>query len=790
MSLPLRTTIPLTAVAIATIAVCFSTPMSVAIGVASTYDATEGEARLFLRQAGVLASTYLAQRPSHELRGLMAAYQDNIWVTNAVIVGPDDRVLDAWGPGAPPSSWTAATVAWPPGRAAELRRRAVQTGFVQSLVDRDQRRIFVVHAVWPAGARAGAAAPHVLALEYDVSRGLDEVYGASMLALAIFFVLIFAMAIAAGTALRWLLRRRSAILLRVARDIAQGNFDARVGASADDEFGAIATAIDDMAARLAETRDRNRQSEERYRTLFDEADDAVVLCDDHGLVQDANHAAVQLFGRSVEQLRGLTLETLVDTGADEAPGGGRSKGAGGGPGEGRREGRGEASAPDGVRIPVEFHVRALTGVGTLALFRDLRRALEATRMRDAMVMQERLAALGTLAAGVGHELNNPLSYVSGNLDLLDAALRSGVGVGPASSAASSAASLRALVDDARDGAARMKRIVGELHVFTRAARDDRTGRRADQTAVAVRAELDAGVQLASHALKGRARVVKELAPSLPPVRGEEGRLTQVIVNMLTNALHAMPADRDEVDNVITLRAAVVDDGLIVAIDVIDNGNGIAADVLPHVFAHFFTTRTGQGGSGLGLSVSRELVLSMGGTLDVESEPGRGTAFRIRLPAARGATTSPPAHVTTQPGVAGAVDTVAGDIASVRVLIVDDDPLVARVLRLMLGAADVTVASGVAEALEAARRFDFDCVLCDLIMPDGGGEAVVRGLQRQDPRLVERVVFMTAGISSHDLKSFVDRAGRPVLEKPVAPATLCAVVAAARRPAGLLTVAAQ
>jgi CheY-like chemotaxis protein len=393
-------------------------------------------------------------------------------------------------------------------------------------------------------------------------------------------------------------------------------------------------------------------------------------------------------------------------------------------------------------------------------------------------VQERLAALGTLAAGVGHELNNPLSYVSGNLELLDAALRAGADGAPASSAAA----VRALVDDARDGAARMQRIVGELHVFTRAARDDRTGRRADQAAVAVRTELDAAVQLVSHALKGRARLAKEFDPALPPVRGEEGRLAQVIVNMLTNALHAMPADRADVDNVITLRATTVDGGQIVAVDVVDNGNGIAADVLPHVFAPFFTTRVGQGGSGLGLSVSRELVLSMGGTLDVESDPGRGTAFRIRLPAAPGATTTT-TNVATSPGPhpgAGRGADATANVAGARVLIVDDDPLVARVLRLMLGPADVTVAGGVAEALEAARRIDFECVLCDLIMPDGGGEAVVRGLQRHDPRLVDRVVFMTAGISSHELKSFVDRAGRPVLEKPVAAATLRAVVAEYRR----------
>lgn len=774
--LPLRRTIPLTAIAIAAVACCFSTPMSVVIGWSAAYDSAEGDSRLFLTQAGTFVDVALKHQRVDQLEGLLLAFRDNISVTSAHLLGPDDRVLDSWGRQPPPPTWTAATATWPPGVAADLRARAETTRSVQSFVDRDARRILVVHTVQATGGPPGAGA-YLLTMEYDVNKGLDEVLGAASLALGIFFVFVFGLAIAAGATLRWLLRHRSAILLRVARDIAHGNFEARVGGSVDDEFGAVAAAIDDMAARLAETRERNRQNEERYRTLFEEADDAVLLCDDGGSVQDANHAAVALFGRTTDQLRGANVDTIVVL--DSAgPLAARSRSGV------TAIGRAGARGADGTIVPVEFHVRTHAGLGTLALFRDLRQELEAAQMRDALVVQERLAALGTLAAGVGHELNNPLSYVAGNLELIEAALQNRTATHDPSSSSSPATSdtrttaspsldLMALVRDARDGAARMKRIVGELHVFTRAARDRRTADELE-SCVDVATEIDAAVHLADHALKGHARVHRKIDAGLPPVRGEEGRLAQVVVNLLTNAARAMPPDRDPADNAITLRATVNDGGDTVFVEVIDNGMGIDPAVLPHVFAPFFTTRTTAGGSGLGLSVSRELVLAMGGTIDVQTMPGGGgCTFRLRLPGVpktKAAPSTPPS-----PSPVGGIAATQDDIHGARVLIVDDDPLVARVLLLMLGRADVTVAGGVAEAIAAARHHDFDCLLCDLIMPDGGGEAVVRGWQENDPRILERVFFMTAGIPSPELKAFVDRAGRPVLEKPLDAATLRRVV---------------
>jgi PAS domain S-box-containing protein len=760
--LPLRTTIPMTAVAIAAVASCFSTPVSVEIGRAAAYESAHGDSRLFVRQAAALLGTAGNDGRIERLSGLLSSFRENVSVTAVYVFGPDDQVVDAWGTNPGPSSWSEVTASWPAGVAAELRAKALSTDAVQSFVDKTGHRILVMQAIRVTGSPSVGTNPHLIVMDYSVQKGLDEVFVASVVALGIFFVLVSSLAIAAGWTLRWLLRRRSEVLLRVARDIAHGNFDARVGSSVDDEFGAIATAIDDMAARLAETRDRNRQSEERYRILFEEAEDAVVLCDDHGTVEDANHAAGALFGRPLEELRGMKLDTLLtlEQGASisQQLSAGHDAAL-----------RADALNVDGGRVPVECHGRTLLGLGRLALFRDLRRELEAARMRDALVVQERLAALGRLAAGVGHELNNPLSYVLGNLELIAAELEKS----PASTAPESGIDLTSLVRDARDGAARMKRIVGELHVFTRGAGSSMAVP-FDASSIDVKQEMEVALQMAARTIEGRARLEKHILPALPAVRCEEGRLAQVVVNLLANAAQAMPPERTTTENIIGMRALTDDDGKTVVIEVADNGTGIDPDVLPHLFAPFFTTRAGDGGSGLGLSVSRELVLSMGGSIDVQSVPGGGSLFRVRLPALPAGT----AQALTPARVSVDRDTTApGDeIAGARVLIVDDDPLVARVLGLMLKDADVTVAATVVDAIAAARRAEFDCILCDLVMPGGGGEAVVRALRTDDDRVLERVVFMTAGIPSQELNAFVGGLRRPVLEKPIKATALRGVVA--------------
>ena len=334
---------------------------------------------------------------------------------------------------------------------------------------------------------------------------------------------------------------------------------------------------------------------------------------------------------------------------------------------------------------------------------------------------QRLASIGTLTAGVAHELNNPLTFVLENVAHVAEVVGRLRGAPAAADAWDEA--LQAL-DDALEGAERMRDILRDLRTLARP--DERQG-----GATEVRAVLEQAAALASNEVRPRARLVWDVA-DVPAVRGSEGRLGQVFVNLIVNAAHAIP-EGSPGDQVIRLSAARRGDGQ-VAISVLDSGAGIPPEHLSRVFDPFFTTKADGLGTGLGLWVCRNIVTALGGSMEVESEVGRGTTFRVVLPAAEreAAQAAPPS------------DSPAGARASV--LVVDDEPLAAAAIRRQL-APDFAVeaASGVADALAhlAARRPD--AVICDVTLQDASGLELLEGIRRLDPALASRVLVVGEGV---------------------------------------------
>jgi PAS domain S-box-containing protein len=777
VALSLRATVPLVAAMTAVLASAVTTPLGVLTARANIWADVDAATRQLLLQTDDVLR--VVPHDGATLNAVVATAEHVPFATRLAIVDDVDRVRARWPVTVRADTWTALAADWPNGVAGDLRRRAA-VGPATSFDEKAGRVLGVLRTTSPDDASAWVV------VQVDASEPLSTVYRTIAGSWFGFVALVVVGGLVAGRVLRARLRRQVETLLVAARAIAKGDFAVRVGDTTDDELGTVADALDEMAAELNETRDQRRQSDERYRVIFDEADDAVVIFTDEGTLLDANAAATRLFGRSVAVLRVTPFLDLVtaDDPLDRHAEALRT--------DGKSSGRGVVHGSAGD-VPVDFHGRTVAGVGILVLFRDRRPALEAERMRLALVLQDRLAALGTLAAGVGHELNNPLAYVSGNLELLDrmlddAALAAADTSSPAGATSREARRVQArqLLADARSGAARMRHIVAELNLFSRAQRAP-----GDGVVVDVAAEIRSAADIARHGVRGQARVDIDVAPSLPPVAGDEGRIAQVVLNLLTNAAQAMPAARDVHENVIAVRACAADDGAVVVIDVVDNATGIDAAVLPHIFEPFFSTKDRNEGTGLGLSVSRELVLAMGGTIDVDSVVGCGTTFHVRLPTWRGGSTSTTATTTATTKTATREKTtdpamppsspqpaVVGEaaLAGVRVLIVDDDALVARVLRLFLADATVTVVDNVAAGLHAAATTVPDAVLCDLVMPDGGGRAFFDGLQDCAPALRQRVIFMTAGVTSGDLDAFLHATGRPLLNKPVDAATVRAHIA--------------
>jgi signal transduction histidine kinase len=379
----------------------------------------------------------------------------------------------------------------------------------------------------------------------------------------------------------------------------------------------------------------------------------------------------------------------------------------------------------------------------LVMARDLtaRRQLEAQVARN-----ERLASLGMLVAGVAHEINNPLSYTLGNLESL--ALR--IDTSPSTLNTEEA---REAVKDSIDGCQRIATIIRELRSFYRS--DDQQVTLLDPNQV-----VRDAVRIVAPKCASVARLVMDLG-EVPAVLGVQTSLVQVLINLIVNAIDAMP-DRAATDNVV--RVSTGCRGHDIRVEVADNGRGIAAEDLSHIFEPFFS-RGKATGTGLGLTISRNMVEQMNGWVDVDSRVGAGTRFIVHLEAA-----------SRQPAVrsSGPPPIPAEVIADVRILIVDDEPLVARsVSRLLGGASEVICVHSVTSALDILlARPDIGLVISDWVMPDGGAPALIRGLAARGRDIP--FVVMT-GLGQLGLTEHVEG---PCVAKPVSRGALLHAVAQA------------
>ena len=399
-------------------------------------------------------------------------------------------------------------------------------------------------------------------------------------------------------------------------------------------------------------------------------------------------------------------------------------------------------------------------------------------LHSRLALADRMVSVGTLAAGVAHELNNPLAYVTANVTfLLEQLTHLTTLLSPEARDDGEVADVLQQVgeaaSDTRDGVDRMRTIVRDLRTLSR-AEDDKIG------PVDLNPVLESCLTVAWNEIKHRARLVRDLG-HLPAVRGNEGRLGQVFLNLLINAAQAIPdgaADRHEIRVGST---ALGPDR--VAIEVRDTGCGIQPEHLARIFDPFFTTKPPGIGTGLGLSICMGIVSGMGGTIEVESEPGKGALFRVVLPVAGleqadDLTADAPAAVAPQPGGGGPSGPGGAGPRKPRVLVVDDEPLVRTVVsRTLARDHDIVTAGSAAEALALVARGEaFDLVLSDLQMPQQTGMDLHAELSRVAPALARRMIFFSGGAYTEDARAFLDREGVECLEKPFDLDTLRAVVA--------------
>jgi signal transduction histidine kinase len=409
----------------------------------------------------------------------------------------------------------------------------------------------------------------------------------------------------------------------------------------------------------------------------------------------------------------------------------------------------------------------------------LRRAVEsavarsrARELRRRLEHADRLAAIGTLAAGVAHEVNNPAAYVLMNLktcrehiadlrsELLGERQDLGAGGGVPVAHDERAEKLDEMAEMLADNVRGVERIVGIVQALRSYARSEPDEIGAVDVAAVCRDAFD----LVGNQLRHGARLSVDLAP-VPPIAADARKLGQVVINLLVNAGDAVAA-ADERPHEIALRC-VARDGR-VEISVSDTGVGIPASHRSRIYEPFFTTKPRGSGSGLGLAIVRDIVERFGGRIAVDSTPGRGTTFTVRFPIdSRGA---------------GARPAAAAKLSHARghVLIIDDEVALTSALRRQLrGHHDVTVINDGAAGLAAILRQDFDVILCDIMMPGTDGLVVLETLRRSRPDMVPRLVLMTAGVFADPMRERVLSAGGQLLDKPVPLETLLAMIDATR-----------
>jgi CheY-like chemotaxis protein/two-component sensor histidine kinase len=302
-----------------------------------------------------------------------------------------------------------------------------------------------------------------------------------------------------------------------------------------------------------------------------------------------------------------------------------------------------------------------------------------------------------------------------------------------------------LIEGAREGAERVRAIVRDLKVVSRV--EERR-----PSAVDVRRSVEAAIDLARNELRHRARLVAEL-DAVPTLWADEGRLGQLFLNLLINAAHAITegaVDRNEV----RVRLQSVEGAVLV--EVSDTGVGIGPDELPRIFDPFFTTKAVGVGSGLGLSICHAIVMDLGGRIDVESDPGRGTTFRVYLPR-----TSPPSAPRAAPPLATPVGRRG------KVMVVDDEPMILRVVaQLLRSEHDVVCESQPRAALARIERGErFDVIVCDLMMPEMTGMVLHANIEALAPEQASAMLFVTGGAFTPAAREFVERFASTTIDKP-------------------------
>lgn len=485
---------------------------------------------------------------------------------------------------------------------------------------------------------------------------------------------------------------------------------------------------------------RLQDSEALKAAIIDAALDAVVTLDAAGRIAGFNPAAERIFHCGREAALGRAFAELLGT---CRPGSLREELAALAPATLGRRLEIQARRSDGSEFAAELSLNAVHLAERrlyTAFIRDLtlqkRAESELARQRETLYQREKLSALGSLLAGVAHELNNPLSVVVGRAIMLE----------EETTHPATASGVRKI----REAAERCTRIV---KTFIAMARQ----RAPTRAPVALNEVITAAADLIGYGLRSHGIELElDLDPDLPTLPGDADQLTQVFINLIVNAQQALadtPGPRR-----LAIHSGYDAATRRIEVRLCDNGPGVPADLHARIFEPFFTTKSDSLGIGVGLAVSHGIVQSHNGTIQVDNRPDGGACFTVTLPAI------PSDRPAPTPTLA------LPRVPPQSILIVDDEPEIAAMLAEILtrhGHRTAIAHSG-KQALELIACQSYDAIVSDLRMPDLDGSGLYQALKVSRPRLAQRVIFITGDALSGAARAFLATTGRPHLEKPFQP----------------------
>lgn len=518
----------------------------------------------------------------------------------------------------------------------------------------------------------------------------------------------------------------------------------------------------EVALRKHELEQRLAQRERWFASTLDATGDAVIATDSQECITFMNPAAEGLTGWREAEARGKKVSEVFKLVAAD---GSALEGT---LGSAIRQGF-RVELPQGTRMfsrhgtdrvvddaaspVVDEQGRVIGGV---AVFRDV---TERKQLEHRLAISERMASVGTMAASMAHEINNPLGAALANLGFGTERfeeVRRSLGRHPAPALMLALDDTREALRDALRATERVASIVRELKRFSRVEESVRS-------VLDLPDILDAAIKLTEHQVRHSATLVRHYGTT-PLVDANEGQLVQVFTNLIINAAQAIGEGRAE-SNQIELTTRTDDAGR-AEVKVHDTGPGIDGPSAARIFDPFFTTKEAGVGTGLGLSISRSIVNAVGGEITVESLPGMGATFTVALPPA--AAERPVARRTSQPPIAHRRG---------RVLAIDDDEAMNKTVRRVLRDHHEVATENTATAALAriARGERFDVIICDLVMPGMTGMDFYVSIRSVDAELASRIVFLTGGGFSEQVNDFLATCANVVLEKPFTVESLRSVV---------------